>query len=92
MWPLLKDNIQQLRDYPSYKAFSPEWAEAANEGAGENQSRIRAWIKLRLAEIKWVRRVAAMEENKKHTVSCRNVKIMDATEQTARVKSKQNYI
>jgi len=35
------------------RAFSPERAEAANEGAGKkNQSQICALIKLRLAEIK----------------------------------------
>lgn len=34
------------------KALSCKRAEVANEAAGENQSHIRAWMKLRLAEIR----------------------------------------
>ena len=48
-------------DHQSDQSFSPEWAEAANEGAGENQSWIRASVKLRLAEMNWARQDAAAE-------------------------------
>lgn len=47
----LNDHTQQLGSSITLP-FRPERAEAANEGAGKNQSQIRASLKLRLAEMK----------------------------------------
>lgn len=58
------------------KALSPEWAEAANEAAGENRSQMHAWMKLRMAEMKWAVATEKGRRNMKHLQEHRSLSKM----------------